>query len=369
MIVRLMSAVVLTTFFISAFAQERFTGVKDLRTEWLSYEKGAYEPVEEIPFRGLRTVYFQLDPRTHAGEYLRIRSGRPYFLFVNGAVRGEFTGSSRFRIDSLLAAGNRAGWIAIHQRRINERDLVTEVLSQERERQSAGIEMVRRQHDSFRDFVVLAGLIIIVLFVVAFRLNPKLTSDYFSVRRIISLRDTEEGQSGIRLTGGLSIQFYVLCSLMIGYYLIIVIQHLPVHYMLSDRFHTRTFGMMWWQWLKLSVIVFLLLSAKVLIIFSLTRLFDMRGVARIHFFSWIRLLLVVVGAATVIMFMYFIGRGDNPTHYVIFLTVVVAVLALWIAIAFFKLSGNAGRSMFHLFSYLCATEIIPLLVTVKVLFQ
>lgn len=126
---------------------------------------------------------------------------------------------------------------------------------------------------------------------------------------------------------------------------------------------------MWWQWLKLSAIIFFMFLFKIVIIYSLTRLFGMRGMARFHFFNWIRLLLVVFGAATIILFIYFISRGDSADFFVIFLSLVVIALIGWIVVAFFKLSGRSGHSLFHLFSYLCATEIIPLLITVKVLFQ
>ena len=95
----------------------------------------------------------------------------------------------------------------------------------------------------------------------------------------------------------------------------------------------------------------------------------MRGMARFHFFNWIRLLLVVFGTATIILFMYFISRGDSSDFFVILLFLVIAALIAWIVVAFFKLSGRSEHSMFHLFSYICATEIIPLLITVKVLFQ
>src|SRR5690606_18279278 len=109
-------------------------------------------------------------------------------------------------------------------------------------------------------------------------------------------------------------------------------------------------------------LVLLALLSKALIIFSLTRLFDMRGMTRFHFFNWIRLLLVAIGAATVVLFMYYISHGDDPGYYVVFLSVVIAVLVAWIVVAFFKLSGRTGHSIFHLFSYLCATEIIPLII-------
>jgi len=353
----------------SLFAQEKFTVLKDIRSEWQSYEKGSYEPVLELPFSGLNTIYFQLDPREYNGAYLAVSSLKPYFLFVNGKVCGEFSGSSVFRIDSLLMMEGRVSWIAIHQENIHERNLTTQIVSRQQTQPTAEAGTGPRPYSHFRDFVVIAGLLIILLFLSAFRLNPKLAGDYFAVTRIFTSREMEDSQASARLTGGSNIQFYVLCSLIIGYYLLIVVQYLPAQYVLPVRFHASGFWMQWWLWLQLSTFVFVALLAKVFIIFMLTRLFDMRGIARFHFFNWIRLLLVVVGAATIILFMYYISHGDNPGSYVVFLCVIVAVLIAWIVVAFFKLSGRTGHSMFHLFSYLCATEIIPLLITVKVLFQ
>lgn len=370
MVLRLLPAVALVFVVTSLFGQERFTAKRNLRAEWLSFEEGTYKPVGDKPVTRLNTIYFQLDPQSDAGDYLSVKSSKPYFIFVNGKVSGEFVGWSKFRIDSMLQRERRASWVAIHQDGVNERDLVTEVISRRRPAlEQEDLTKIPRPYSHFRDFVVLAGLLIILLFLLAFRANPKLASDYFAAARIFTSREMDESQASVRLTGGSNVQFYVLCSLLIGYYLLIILQHLPAEYAVPVRFQVSGFWTMWWQWLKLSVIVFFVLVAKVFLIFVLTRLFDMRGMARFHFFNWIRLLLVTLGAATIILFMYFISRGDDAGYYVAFLSVVVAVLVAWIVVAFFKLSGRTGHSLFHLFSYLCATEIIPLIITVKVLFQ
>ena len=361
-------------FFLSlhagANAQNSYTFNEDLRGKWMTFEEGRYRELGEMPLTGLNTIYLQLDPVTQEGDFVVISSGRPYYLFVNGKVRGEYEGKTQLRIDSLLQSErNRAGWIAIHQERINERDLSTQIVSTKRRQVSKDESTTMRPYSHFRDFVVLAGLAIIVLFLLALRLNPKLASDYFSVRSIFSARDADDTQASARLTGGSNVQFYVLCSFLLAFYLLIILYNLPPQYALPVQFHASGFGGMWWQWLKLSGLIFVSLLAKIFIIFSLTRLFGMRGMARFHFFNWIRLLLVILGVATIILFIYFIGHGAQPGYYVVFLSVLVAVLTGWIVVAFFKLGGRTGHSLFHLFSYLCATEIIPLLITVKVLFQ
>ena len=351
------------------FAQEKFTVAKDLRSEWMQYDGDTYQPLNDFPITGLSTIYLNLDPAL-SGRLLRVASDEPYYVFVNGKIRGEYEGATMLNVDTLLQASyGRAAWVAIHQRRINPRDLTTELVSRHQIVDEDQQETAPRPYSHFRDFVVIAGLLIVVLFVLALRLNPKLAADYFSISSIFSSRDADDSPAGARLTGGSNIPFYVLCSLMIGFYLLIILHNLPEEYMLPGRFDASEFWTMWLQWLELSAIVFLVLLLKIFIIFSLTRLFGMRGMARFHFFNWMRLLLVVIGFATVVLFMYFISRGDRESLYVIFLSVVIVTLTGWIVVAFFKLGGKSGHSMFHLFSYLCATEIIPLLITAKVLFQ
>lgn len=353
----------------SVFAQEKFTTIKDLKQEWMTYEDGGYQALADIPFSGLHTIYFQLERGAFPGNFLLLKSDRPFFVFINGKIRAEYQGQVILNIDSLLRAiYGPSYWIGVHQNNINGRDMRTEIISM-RPVTVAEDTNTARPYSYFRDFVVIAGLITALLFLQVFRLHPKLAADYFSVARIFSSREVDDGQTSIRLTSSTNIQFYILCSLLIGLYLLIVFYNLPSQYALPIRFLASEFWMMGWQWLKISAIIFFVLIMKITIIFSLTRLFGLRGLARFHFFNWIRLLLVIFGSSTILLFMYFVSRGDRPDVFVFFLSMIVITLVAWIVVAFLKLSGRTGHSMFHLFSYLCATEIIPLLITAKVLFQ
>lgn len=354
----------------SVFAQEKFTVLKDLKGEWMTYEENSYRAITEIPLSGLNTVYFELQPTKYpAGAYLRLQSDKEYFLFINGKVRGEYKGQVLLNLDSLVQAAYSAHYLlAIHQKKINSKNLTSQIIL--RRPPSAVItDTVARPYSYLRDFVVVSGLLIILLFILTMRLNPKLAAEYFSIPRMFASRDVEDSQASGRLTSGSNVQFYILCSLLIGFYLLIILYNLPPKFALPNRFYASGFWMICWQWLKLSVIIFYVFVLKIFIIFSLTRLFGMRGMARFHFFNWMRLLLVVFGSATVVLFIYFISHGTRYDFFVVFLSLMVAALITWTVVAFFKLSGRNEHSMFHLFSYLCATEIIPLLITVKVLFQ
>lgn len=354
----------------SVCAQENSVVVEDLEEDLMVFDGEKYERLNDRHSR-IKAVYFSLSPPFHSGEHLRLHSSRKYYLFINGKIKGEYQGEVVLAMDSLAAwAGPAPAYrVALYQEPINVRDLGVQVISHKASPQQQGIDTAAKPYSHFRDFSVMAALLLIIFFVVSLRLNPKLAADYFSVAHLLSSRETDDAQASARLTSSANVQFWVLCSLLIGYYLLMVMYNLPPRFALPLHFQAPGFGFIWLQWLKLTAIIFGILLLKLLIIVSLTRLFGMRGMARYHFFNWIRLLLLVFTLATFVLFMYFIARGSDAGFFVAFLSVIIVALVLWIMVAFFKLSGRSGHSMFHLFSYLCATELIPLLITVKVLFQ
>jgi hypothetical protein len=348
-----------------ASGQEKVTVVKDLQKDWMKFEEGRYIVIGDDGVNN--TVYVTLGPAHFPGSNLLIQSARPFYFFMNGKLCGQYEGRNFFKMDSLAGYGrNGSLLIAIHQKDINPRDLKTAVVAYQK---NYGEESLLKPKTYFNDFVIVSGLIITILFLVIMRINPKLTSDYLSVTRIFSVRDADDAQSNARITSSSNIQFFIICSLLLGFYLLIILYHLPDEYALPVYFRSHNFWTAAWQWVKLSSIILFILFAKLLLVFSLTRLFGMRGLTRVHFFNWVKLLLITIGTFSIILFVYYISRGQNANIFIIFMTLVVIVLMTWIFIVYLKLSSKSEHSMFHLFSYICATELIPLLITIKVLFH
>lgn len=358
---------ILFLLFNRSSAQLKNTSEKNLRPDWLIFENNQYKTLGSKT-TSIHTIYIKIEADRYPDCYLTVRSAKSYFLFINGKIAGEFHGEKRFKLDSLTEIHYTPSFlIGINQQNINPLDLQTTI--ELRQYQATTLEDIAKPSTYFKDFVILSGLIVIILFLITTRLNPKLTSDYFSVTKIFSLREGDDAQSNARLTNSSNIAFYIICSLLLGFYLIIIINHLPDQYALPFHFQGDTFWSTAWQWVRLSSVVLIIFFIKILLVFSLTRLFGLNGLARIHFFNWVRLILIVFGTASIIVFTYFILRGNSPNFFVIFLVLIVVTLTAWTFLVFLKLNNKTEHSMFHLFSYICATEIIPLLITIKVLFQ
>ncbi|RAW03336.1 DUF4271 domain-containing protein [Pseudochryseolinea flava] len=356
----------LAIFFLGAFIipsrGQALVLKKDLATEWLSFEDGAYHKFEGP----LETVYVDLDANRYVGNVLLISHPAGVNLFINGKFAGNGK-EMQLSIDSLAKRYTAAMQLSVRPEQSGGK-LTTHVLASSTPVDD-GLTLMKHKDASFRDFSVVAALIIILLLIVIIRLNPKLASDYFSIQKIFSLTEGEDSQTYSRITNSTNILFYLFCSLMLGYFLMVVFQFVDDRYTLAYAFVAESFGMAIWLWIKLSVTIMLLFFAKIILVYSLAYLFGMQTVGGVHFFNWIRLILVIFGATVILMSFYFMGRGDNETFFNVLFQFFGWALAGWMIIILFKLRGRTDHSVFHLFSYICATELIPFLFIIKILYN
>ncbi len=349
---------------IASQAQE-VTLKKDFHNEWLIYQNNEYEPYAEDT-KDVTTIYFRLEASKFSGDSLLLESTEPFALFINGQLIYPSETKIILAIDSLqslLSAPTLL--ISIHQDNIIEGGLTTGILSRAAVSSS---ELLPISFSSFRDFAITGMLILLLMLILIIQLNPKLASDYFSVTKIFSLREGDDKQIYSRITSSTSILFYCLCSLIISYYLIIIFHFIPKQYSLAATFYSNTFSSAFLQWLQLSLIILGVFLLKMVIVFVATFLFGYTELMGIHFFNWVRLLLVVFGTLTIILFTYFIGHGHGKGFMASMFVFVCWILVGWMILIFLKLTTRNSRSMFHLFLYLCATELIPFLITINLLY-
>jgi hypothetical protein len=348
---------------ITSKAQE-LTLKKDFRKEWLIFQDDVYKPftAEE----DAKTIYFWLEASKFAGDTLLIESTEPFALFINAQLVYASEMKLVLSIDSLQSLRSTPNLlIGIHQKNNIGVGLTTGILSRS---VISASDLLQISFSSFRDFGIAGMLILLVMLIVIIRLNPKLATDYFSVTKIFSLREGDDKQVYSRITSSTSILFYCFCSLIIGYYLTIIFHFIPNQYSLAAAFYADTFSSALISWFQLSLIILGFFFFKMAIVFLATFLFGYSDLMGIHFFNWVRLLLVVFGTLTVILFTYFIGRGHGKDFLASMFVFVAWILVAWMILILLKLMTRNSRSMFHLFSYLCATELIPFLLTINLLY-
>ena len=121
------------------------------------------------------------------------------------------------------------------------------------------------------------------------------------------------------------------------------------------------------QWLKWSAVVLMLLSFKLVLTFLLSGLFNISEFVPFHFFNFLRMLFFVFGTGTLLSLGYFIFKGQNPEFYSYLLYGFTILTFFWVLLIYLKLLNRVPFRFFHLFSYLCVSEIVPMVIIFKIL--
>jgi hypothetical protein len=350
-----------------------FTGLQayatdtNLKHSWLVYHNGEFRPYAEREVAP-EVIYLRINTLQHKTEKLSIHALRPFDLFINNALAGT---NKQFvlDLDSLSrTCSSHNLLVAVHPLSSGYSELST-VLQKESAHDPMTEGLVKREGSFFRDFAVVGIVLLFGMAVLIARLNPKLASDYFSVPGIFSTREIQDSQVYTRIGSSTNILFYAYCSMLLAYYLILIFHFTRDVFPLANSFEGDNFVAVAGQWMKLSLMILFLVFIKIILVFGISYLFGLGEIAGIHFFNWVRLLLVIFGLLTLGLFVYFIWHGQSVDVHATMLRLLGWIIGGWIILIFLKLSGSAGATMFHLFSYICATELIPFLFIIKVLYK
>lgn len=338
---------------------------KDLNQTWLMHDSSAYREFNSDA--ATTTVYLKIPVKQFKTDYLIIRSQNPVSILLNNELLVDNLREAKLSIDSLSrGVASTDFFIAIHSTQPLSKDNLTTYLAAAVLYQTTSPEeSYLKAKTVFRDFAITALLIMIIFLVSIIRLNPGLSSDYFSIRKIFSYRESEDDHYYYRVTSG-TILFYVFTSLMVSLYLMIVVRFTDVKLGMQDIM-AASYGMLIFIWLKIGVYILLFLFAKIIIIYLISLLFGIREIAGYHFFNFVRILLVTIGLLSLVLLIYFILHGQGQAFYKFLYGTIPWILGLWIVLGFFKLASRVRHSAFHLFSYICATELIPFFIIIEVL--
>ena len=339
--------------------------VKDLRTVWLQYSNGHYEAVASFPGE-LHTIYFSVQATEFKGQFLSVSSTEECNLFVNGKLIGSGK-AILMSIDSLSALYSEKLFLAVHGRAAIG-DLTTQIVSPYPSRSEDFTSEMIRPPTFFRDYSIITSGILLLFFLILFRTNPQLTFDYFSFAKIFSVQERNENLLASRITSSVNLLFYVFCAMLAGFLLSGVLYFAGFYFHLTKFYGISSLGSAFGAWLKLSLFVLALLAAKLIIVLTFSSLFSFRETVSFQFFNFLRFVLFTAVVMAVLSLLYFVFKGGQAVFYERLIILALVLLSIGSVMVLIKLLARAPFSFFHLFSYLCASEIIPLVIIIKIFF-
>ena len=336
---------------------------EDLRKEWMVYADGGYKPYQE----GMRTpvIYFTLDPgRYRSGSILRITSAKPFSLYLNHQLIVLRRKAAHIDLDSLQSR-YRAPWqFGVHQG-FALAGLSTGVVWAGNDRSLADILL--RPAYYFLDFSILAVLILLSVLVLLFNNNPKLAGDYFNVVRLFSIQEREDALLSSRVLSSVNMLYYGFASLFSALVLLVLFRYGELAVPAAVYFKVSTLSEGFIQWLRLAAVIFFILMVKLWLLTLLGALFQIADKTAAQFYNYVRLVFFVFGLAGAGCLIFFMANVQAAGAYILLWQGVIGLLFFWVIMASLKLMSRTALRFFQLFSYLCTTELIPVVFIIKVL--
>jgi hypothetical protein len=338
--------------------------IYDLSQDWKVAESGNY--VDYTGNTATEAIYFTLDAYRFRGYDLEIEGAREYSVWVNGKlIRQTGSGILRFDIDSLSNLYNSPMTVGVYARK-GLRQVTTSVVAFSA-LQADEAEMLRKKNH-LRDFSVLGVFILAVGFLIMLRFNRRLLFDYFDFTKLFSLQERDESLVAGRITSRFSVLIYVYLSMWCAFLFLITFQHIERNWIIIGDFTIGSVANAFLKWGQLTVAIGLILFIKVSIVLSLSIIFRLREGGSIQVLNYFRLTSFLLMVLSIILVFYFVLATKSPSYYQALISLTAWIMAGWAVLIFLKLLNKSTYSVFHLFSYLCASEFFPIIILFKSLF-
>ena len=340
--------------------------VVDLRPEWTVYREGGYEAADPEQISTYGTIYFPVDARRHGGHHLEISHLERGHVFVNGQLLGAIESEASFPVDSLRQLFGDRLWVAVYAPHGLE-GLTTEIVwYSETVAEVSTLSLCPPTF--FRDYGILASLLLLLFVLLLFRTNPQLTLDYFSFSKVFSSSERNETQLASRITSSENLLFYLFCALFAGFLLSAILYSAGPFFQAARPLAFTSLGASFLIWARLSAFILLLLAAKLSIVLVFSTLFNFRETVSFQFFNFLRFVLftsVVLGLLSLVLFIF---QVSSTSWYERLIGIGLLLLTVGSVMVLMKLLRKSRLSFFHLFSYLCISEFIPLVILFKIFF-
>jgi hypothetical protein len=354
------SILIIILFPLASLAQENSRQSISIKDQWLVHTSGSF-----LPFKHQSTtaIFFWVDGRSEKGSLLYIAGRHPYSLLINAKLVVQKEGKAVFSIDSLARIYSSALFIELFSAN-GAQHLQTDLIRNE---VAASQGYLPRAGNYFLDFTLLASLIIIIGFIAFLRTNPTLTLDYVDINKLFSFQDRDESTLTLRIASSVNLLIYLFSSMFLGLVVLITLHFLGDQVSVARLFPIGSTIEGFKQWSILSTIIFGLLMIKLFWLVVLSALFGFRDMVRIQFFNFVRIIFIAMFLLSIISLFYFVLQIRSQDYFFYMMLILSIILVVGAIANYFKLMARMRFHFFHLFSYLCASEIIPLMILIKVL--
>ncbi|WP_370088878.1 DUF4271 domain-containing protein [Ekhidna sp.] len=219
------------------------------------------------------------------------------------------------------------------------------------------VSVPRAVRSEFKEFTIIALLLLLGLAGVITASYPSRIS--YLVGKTFTFKISSYEFVNTNFLSGVSmnlVSFYALSLAFIGLYLngLVDVEFVATPVSLGEYL---------WKWIQLSVLIFMLVMAKWVVITVVAQLFKFRGLKNFQLFDYLNFSLVFLIPVLLFLVVDFILNTSSETWissgFIVLFPITLILFVVWFTL---KFVNNSPRKKLVIISYLCATEIIPAII-------
>ena len=370
----------LALFVIDALAQsnsDQITEIADLKKEWLTFDSQSKNYVPFIDGSKLERPYigFFLNIQDYQGMLLQCCVPNGTGIYIENSLVDYATIEEclLFDIDSLSNIYSKDQiFVSLYQHNFDSKRFVTDIVVpsfENKETVESGLQMifVGREPSLFTNFFIVVLLILMAFYAALLNLYPRVFREFFNFNKAFALKLKEEKVLTPSVFSRTNLLFFLGYGMVISFLGMVfwhMLDEIPAPFPFVDL---SSFTGLFQSWIKLSLLILIVLCLKYILIASIGTLFNHRIIAPRHFYDFYRLSHIFLFLIAILAIVLYIVLQNPPE--VLFRALfygLVLLLSLRVVIIFLKLLDSASFRNFQLFSYLCTTEILPLVIGVNI---
>ena len=368
---RLVLVLLLLSGDLYGFADHNYIAVHDLKSEWLDtdgleYDKDGFHRLVRF---GLRKGRFM------SGDQLQVVLPTHHTLFLADQLilqTNEQNRRARFDLDSLFRnhSSGRVDVVVLADVTISE-SLQTQIIRRQRilrRSEHQYINILYRDRDSRSLDSLITKLLLVLIIVVIYRtVQTKTFIEYFSMSRLFTLRPKMDSITSISIYSLSNQSYLILYAFLVAMAASVLSGHTQL-----EHIYNRI-GMV--QPDEAVVFVHFMFGTYTLMLFKypsvriIANLFYIRRITDIHYYSYFRVSLLFSTLLFVVS-IFFVALGVvvlSPSLIDISQKAFILLVLARSLYVYLILNRQLSFHKLHLFIYLCATEIIPQVLLLKLL--
>lgn len=344
--------------------------LRNLRWDWEVYDEDSDHFVPFYKQPNTQSVRFDLDLNKYRKAYLKLVLPEGYFIWIHGELVGASSVdmAKLFSLDSLYDVYDKGHlYVELYSKAFRASDVSTTIVNMETDDQvSAESTSIfpRKNHKEFDLFIIISVLTMSLIAI--FRaFNFRLFTEYFSLAKSVQVRQNFDLITAHAPVAWPNIAFIIFYAVLVGncamnLSLFQLDESIAQPFYLSST-NSVSLG------LTITIYCFVFMLAKVLLVSLGAELFKLKKIKSTHFFTYFRqsLIMAILAFSFSVINGVFGGKLVNNYWNIIQLLVAIAWIGRMILI-FFVLNKIYTFRKLHLFSYLCSSELIPLLLFFKI---